>query len=68
MITAGLLIYLAVLSYISYSKYAKKGDFTDYYVTIGVTLVIIILLWLLQTWRERMRDKMNQKDKDGKSE
>ena len=53
----GLLIYLAAIAYMAYPKYAAKGNFKEYFVVIGVTLIVIILLWLLQTWRERFRNK-----------
>jgi hypothetical protein len=53
----GLLIYLGVISYLAYPKYAEKGDFTEYYIIIGVTLAAIILLWVVQTWRNRFRSK-----------
>lgn len=58
----GLLIYLIVISYLAYPKYAESGNFTEYFIVIGVTLIAIVLLWLIQTWRERYRNKTNTKD------
>ena len=59
----GLLIYLAVISYMAYPKYAAKGNFKEYFIVIGVTLVVIILLWLVMTWREKFRNR-NFKDEE----
>ncbi|MCD7973286.1 MAG: hypothetical protein LUG18_11585 [Candidatus Azobacteroides sp.] len=64
---AGLLIYLAVIAYLAYPRYAQKGDFTEYFLVIGVTLVAIVILWFLQTFRDRYRNKMNNKN-DGKND
>ena len=64
----GLLIYLGILSYISYPKYKEKGDFSEYFLTIGVTLLVIIILWFLQRFREKYREKMNNDNKNNAAE
>jgi len=58
----GLLIYLAVIAYLAYPKYAATGNFKEYFIVIGVTLVVIILLWLVYTWRERYREKIRKNE------
>lgn len=58
----GLLIYLGVIAYIAYPRYAEKGDFSEYFLIIGVTLFVIILLWFLQRFRDKYRNKMNNGD------
>ena len=53
-----LLIYLAVMAYIGWGNYAKGESSALYYFgTIGVTLVIIVILYFNLKRREALRRK-----------
>ena len=60
----GLLIYVGIIAFVAYPKYKEKGEFSEYFLTIGVTLTAIIILWFLQRFREKYREKMNNNDKN----
>ena len=60
----GLLIYVAIIAFVSYPRYKEKGDFSEYFLIIGVTLAVIIILWFLQRFREKSREKMNDNNKN----
>ena len=59
--TIALLVYLIVMSIIGW-----PGNNPEYFLMIGATLVIIILLRYLQVKRLRMRDKWNKDDDPAK--
>ena len=61
--TIALLVYLIVMSIIGWPGNNSGNNYTEYFLMIGATLVIIILLRYLQVKRLRMRDKWN-KDED----
>ena len=60
--TIALLVYLIVMSIID----NPGNNYTEYFLMIGATLVIIILLRYLQVKRLRMRDKWNKDDDPAK--
>ena len=60
--TIALLVYLIVMSIIGWGG----NNYTEYFLMIGATLVIIILLRYLQVKRLRMRDKWNKDDDPAK--
>ena len=61
--TIALLVYLIVMSIIGWPGNNPGNSYTEYFLMIGATIVIIILLRYLQVNRLRMRDKWN-KDED----
>ena len=65
--TIALLVYLIVMSIIGWAPGNNPGNnYTEYFLMIGATLVIIILLRYLQVKRLRMRDKWNKDDDPAK--
>ena len=58
--TIALLVYLIVMSIIGWPGNNPGNNYTEYFLMIGATLVIIILLRYLQVKRLRMRDKWNK--------
>lgn len=58
-----LLAYLIVMSVIGWpgGKYAQM-TYTEYFIMIGVTLVVIILLRIMQIKRMKTREKWKQKN------
>ncbi|WP_297905808.1 hypothetical protein [uncultured Parabacteroides sp.] len=61
--TIALLIYLLVMSIIGWPGKNPGNSYTEYFLMIGATLIIIILLRYLQIKRLKTRDKWN-KDND----
>lgn len=64
--TIALLVYLIVMSIIGWPGNNPGNSYTEYFLMIGATLVIIILLRYLQVKRLRMRDKWNKDDDPAK--
>ena len=64
--TIALLVYLIVMSIIGWPGNNPGNNYTEYFLMIGATLVIIILLRYLQVKRLRMRDKWNKDDDPAK--
>ena len=61
-----LLVYLLVMSIIGWPGDNPSNSYTEYFLIIGATPVIIILLRYLQVKRLRMRDKWNKDDDPAK--
>ncbi|WP_455635832.1 hypothetical protein [Parabacteroides sp.] len=64
--TIALLVYLIVMSIIGWPGNNPGNSYTEYFLMIGATLVIIIFLRYLQVKRLRMRDKWNKDDDPAK--
>lgn len=66
--TIALLVYLIVMSIIGWPGNNPGNNYTEYFLMIGATLVIIIIILLryLQVKRLRMRDKWNKDDDPAK--
>lgn len=64
--TIALLVYLIVMSIISWPGNNPGNNYTEYFLIIGATLVFIILLRYLQVKRLRTRDKWNKDDNPAK--
>ena len=64
--TIALLVYLIVMSIIGWPGNNPGNSYTEYFLMIGATLVIIILLRYLQVQSLRMRDKWNKDDDPAK--
>ena len=64
--TIALLVYLIVMSIIGWPGNNPGNSYTEYFLMIGATLVIIILLRYLHVKRLRMRDKWNKDDDPAK--
>ncbi|MDR2496077.1 MAG: hypothetical protein LBD21_03010 [Tannerellaceae bacterium] len=57
-ITTGLLLaYLAVMSVIGWPGKQEAPDYKQYFLIIGITLAVILLLRFLQVYRQKMREK-----------
>lgn len=58
-----LLIYLIVMSVIGWPGNKPDADWTQYFLVIGLTLAVILLLRFVQTKRFKAREKWrNEKD------
>ena len=64
--TIALLVYLIVMSIIGWPGNNPGNSYTEYFLMIGATRGIIILLRYLQVKRLRMRDKWNKDDDPAK--
>lgn len=64
--TIALLVYLIVMSIIGWPGNNPGNSYTEYFLMISVTLVIILLLRYLQAERLKIRDKWNKDDNPAK--
>lgn len=66
-ITIALLIYLVVMAIIGWPGSEPENGYLTYFLTIGATLVVILLLRYLQIKRMKSRQKWNEENRPGKS-
>ena len=64
--TIALLVYLIVMSIIGWPGNNPGNSYTEYFLMISVTLVIILLLRYLQAKRLKIRDKWKKDDNPAK--
>ncbi|MDH6356922.1 hypothetical protein [Parabacteroides sp. PF5-9] len=64
--TLALSLYLIVMSVIGWPGNDPNRSFTNYFLVIGVTLVVIILLRFLQIKRMKMRNKWKDENDQSK--
>jgi membrane protein DedA with SNARE-associated domain len=56
-ITVALLVYLAVMAYIGYPGHNQNLDYTEYFLIIGFTIVIIFVLRYLRIRIYKSKEK-----------
>jgi amino acid permease len=56
-----LLIYLGAMAYFFYPDENSQSNYTQYYISIGVTLGVIIALFFFLKKKEKIQDKRRQK-------
>ncbi|HBG58719.1 LPXTG cell wall anchor domain-containing protein [Proteiniphilum sp. UBA1028] len=57
-----LLLYMAIMAYISYPRYKASGEWGEYLAVIGIGLLLVVLLFFLLKRKQKIRDQFNQKD------
>lgn len=59
---AVLLIYLAVMAVIAYPKYEASGKWGEYFAVIGISVLLLGMLFYILKRRQKMRDRFSRKD------
>jgi LPXTG-motif cell wall-anchored protein len=54
---AVLLVYLAIMAYISYPRYKASGNWGEYFAVIGISVALVVLLFFLLRRRQKFRDR-----------
>jgi cytochrome c biogenesis protein CcdA len=62
MISGLLLVYLVVMSVIGWPGKQQDPDYVQYFIIMGLTLAIIILLRFVQIRRLKFREKQNKEE------
>ncbi|MDR3251804.1 MAG: hypothetical protein LBT42_09105 [Tannerella sp.] len=62
LLTIALLVYLLVMSYIGWPGRHGKDNYTEYFIVIGATVVVIFLLRFMRIKLLKMRDKRKKDD------
>ena len=57
-----LLIYISVMAVMSFPRYKETGNWGQFATVIGISLIIIVVLFLVYKRREKLRDKFNNKN------
>lgn len=57
-----LVLYFAGMAVIAYPRYQASGNWREYYVTIGICLLIVLLLFFILKRRQKIRDRFSKKD------
>ena len=57
-----LLIYIAIMAYISYPRYKTSGNWSEYFAVIGISVALVALLFLLLKRKQKIRDRFTRKD------
>lgn len=63
LIPLALLVYLGFMAYISYPGKNPELSYTQYYITIAITLVIIAILPYFLKRRDEFRNKIKNREK-----
>ena len=61
LLPAILLVYVAILAIVSYSRYKESGEWNEYYAVIGVSLLLAVLLFFILKRRKKIREQFNKK-------
>lgn len=62
-----LLIYLFVMAWLGWPHYSAEGKYWEFAGIIGITLIVILLLYFLLRRRDRLRQELRkQKDASGR--
>lgn len=59
---AALLIYLAIMAYISYPRYKESGNWGEYFAVTGISVLLVVLLFFLLKRKQQIRDRFTGKD------
>jgi ABC-type tungstate transport system substrate-binding protein len=59
-ITIGLLVYLLIMSYIGWPGWNKNLNYTEYFIVIGISVVVILLYRFLRIKLLKVRDKQKR--------
>ncbi|HAC22470.1 MAG TPA: hypothetical protein DCF91_10325 [Porphyromonadaceae bacterium] len=63
-ITGMLLIYLAAIGYIAWPGNNPDTTYPEYFIVMGVSLAIVVILNIVLRKRELKRKEMRERDKD----
>ncbi len=59
-----LLVYLAVMAFIGWPGKQPEPDYTQYFLIIGLSVVVILLLRFVQIKRMKIREQLKQQDRE----
>lgn len=59
---AVLLIYFAIMAVMAYPRYKASGNWNEYFVIIGISLLLALLLFFILKRRQKIRDRFSKKD------
>lgn len=59
---AVLLLYIAIMAYIGYPRYSESGNWSEYFAVIGISALLVVLLFFLLKRKQTIRDRFNRKD------
>lgn len=62
LLPAALFIYMAIMAYISYPRYKASGNWGEYFAVIGISVVLVVLLFFLLKRKQKIRDQFTRKD------
>ena len=59
---AVLLIYLAIMAYISYPRYKESGNWNEYFTVTGISVLLVVALFFLLKRKQQIRERFTGKD------
>lgn len=57
-----LLIYIAVMAFISFPKYKESGDWNEFLIILAICIALAALLFFILKRKENLREKFKKKD------
>ena len=57
-----LLLYIAVLAYISFPRYKESGNWKEYIIVLGISVLLAVSLFFLLKQKQKIRDRFNQQN------
>ncbi len=62
LLPAALLVYMAIMAFLAYPKYREHGNWDEYFLIIGIGLLLPVLLFFILKRRQKIRDKFTKMD------
>ncbi len=59
---AALLLYLVVMAVMAYPKYEASGKWGEYFLVIGISLLVLVMLFIILKRRNKMRSRFSDKE------
>ncbi|MCE5205637.1 MAG: LPXTG cell wall anchor domain-containing protein [Porphyromonadaceae bacterium] len=59
---AVLLIYVAIMAYMSYPRYKESGNWNEFLTITGISLLLVVLLFFILKRKQQIRDRFTRKD------
>ncbi len=62
LLPAALLVYMVIMAFIAYPKYRGQENWDEYFLIIGIGLLLPVLLFFILKRRQKIRDKFTKMD------
>ena len=54
-----LLVYVTIMVVMAFPKYQESGNWNEFFMILGISLLLIVLLYFIYKRKEKIRDKFN---------
>lgn len=54
-----LLVYVTIMVVMAFPKYQESGNWNEFFMILGISLLLIVLLYFIYKRKDKIRDKFN---------